>query len=104
MATRNRELLRDVNPHVHLYRDLKTGIAWVEDGYTGMGHSCHPNIAATGNVAGMKNLGYWDKTDQTVRSHGWIYNVSHVTVTDELDELARRHCRCGGNHNREGRD
>lgn len=91
-------LLDVIRPHVKLYRDPKTGIAWVEDGTTGSGHSCHPNISSSGSVRGMKDRGYWGKHDRTVRSHGWIYNIDHVSVSGELDEIARLHCRCGGAH------
>jgi hypothetical protein len=83
---------------IRLRRDRRTGIAWVENGRTGAGHSCHPNISDTGNVAGMKRLGYWGRRDRAVRCHGFYYNVSQLVVTDKYDELARKHCRCGGNH------
>ena len=91
-------LVRQVDPHVALYRDTVTGIAWVENGHTGLGHSCHPNISDTGSVAGMKKLGHWGKYDHTMKSHGWIYNVSHLVVSDEYDELARQNCHCRGAH------
>lgn len=91
-------LLKVIRPHVQLYRDPKTGIAWVEDGTTGNGHSCHPNISSTGSVRGMKSLGYWNKQDRTVRSHGWVYNIDHVAVSGELDKIACQHCQCGGRH------
>jgi hypothetical protein len=90
--------LQEVRPYVTLYRDPNTGIAWVEDGEAGCGHSCHPNIDRTGSVRGMKQLGYWAKDARTVRSHGFIYNIDHVVVTGDLDELARQHCQCGGQH------
>lgn len=93
-----KRLISDLGNHKKLYRDDRAGIAWVEDGSTGMGHSAHPNIDATGSVRGMKNLGYWGKDDRTVRSHGWIYNIDHCVVTDELDEIARKNCQCGGKH------
>ena len=93
-----KELIREVRPHVRLYRDPKTGIAWVEDGTSGMGHTAHPNISATGSVRGMKNLGHWPKSARTVRSHGWIYNIDSCVVTNELDRIARDACRCGGDH------
>ena len=81
-----------------LYRDSKTGIAWVDNGSTGQGHSAHPNISATGSIRGMKALGYWGKSDRCVRSHGFIYNIDKLVVSDDLDELARRNCKCGGVH------
>lgn len=79
-----------------LFRDSKTGIAWIEDGSTGNGHSAHPNIDATGSVAGMKSRGFWGKDDVTVKSHGFIYNVSHVVVDGELDRIAKEYCQCSG--------
>jgi hypothetical protein len=86
--------IRTLKPHVELHRDHKTGIAWVEDGSTGMGHSCHPNIDTTGSVAGMKKLGYWRDEARTVRSHGFIYNIDNYVATDELDLVAANECRC----------
>jgi len=67
--------LRDIRPHVALFRDPKTGIAWVEDGSTGLGHTAHANIASSGSVAQMKRRGAWGKKDRAVRSHGFIYNI-----------------------------
>jgi hypothetical protein len=91
-------LIKEIEPHIELYRDPGTGIAWVENGKTGGGHSAHPNIDVTGSVSGMKKLGYWAEDAKTVRSHGAIYNISRCSVTDPLDEIARQHCQCGGQH------
>lgn len=91
-------LLEVIRPHVKLYRNPRTGIAWVEDGTSGTGHSCHSNIDSSGSVSGMKSRGYWGKNDRTVRSNGWIYNIDRLSVSGELDEIARQHCRCGGVH------
>ena len=88
----------EVGPHAELHVDPKTGIAWVEDGATGSGHSAHPNIDASGSVEGMRNLGYWAKDARTVECHGFIYNIDLCVVTDEYDEIACEHCKCGGNH------
>lgn len=79
-----------------LFRDTKTGIAWIEDGSTGNGHSAHPNIDATGSVKGMKQRGWWDRDAITVRSHGFIYNVSAVSCGDDLDGIAKEYCQCQG--------
>lgn len=92
-----KQKLQKVGEHAILYRDTITGIAWVEDGSTGCGHSCHPNIDVTGNVRGMRRLG-WGKDERVVRSHGFKYNVDLVVVSDEYDEIARQNCLCGGKH------
>lgn len=102
MAT-NKVLLREIAPHVKLYRDAKTGIAWIEDGTCGLGYSCHSNIDSSGSVRGMKDRGYWEQKDRTIRSHGWIYNIDSLIVTSEYDEIARQHCQCGADHNRNHR-
>jgi hypothetical protein len=94
----NKRHIKTIAPYIELYRDEKTGIAWVENGSTGNGHTCHPNIDASGSVRGMKKLGYWKQDDETVRSHGFIYNTSKLVVDDEYDEIARQYCRCGGKH------
>lgn len=57
------------------YELTNNGIAWIEDGSTGLGISVHPNLDKSGSVTGMKKLGYWDKSDRIVLSHGWKYNI-----------------------------
>lgn len=94
----SKELIKQVGEYQVLYRDTKTGIAFVENGSTGLVHSCHANIDATGSVRGMKKQGYWRSNARTIRCRGAIYNVDTLVVDDELDELARQHCRCGGKH------
>lgn len=89
-----KRLLQEIRPYVNLFINDNTGIAWVEDGSTGNSHSAHPNIDATGSVRGMKKLGYWGKNDITLRCNGAIYNTSKLVVTDELDMIAARHCKC----------
>lgn len=91
-------LIKKIDDITTLYRDNKTGIAWVENGHTGSCHSAHPNIDGTGSVIGMKNLGYWRYNALIKRSHGTIYNISVCSVHDSLDEIARQHCQCGGCH------
>lgn len=88
-----KQLIHAVRPHVKLYRDPETGIAWVEDGETGCGHSAHPNIDRTGNARKV-----YGRNARLVECRRWVYNTDVVVVTDELDELARQHCRCGGRH------
>jgi hypothetical protein len=90
----NKRLPDAEHPYARIYRETTNGIAWVEDGSTGIGHSCHPNIDASGSVSGMKNLGYWDKNDVVLKSHGFKYNVSRFTVGDQLDEIAATYCEC----------
>jgi len=48
-----KKLIREINEYTDLYRDDVTGIAWIEDGSTGMGISIHSNISDTGSVRGM---------------------------------------------------
>ena len=93
-----KQFVQQLTEYAVLYRDTKTGIAWVEDGASGNWHSAHPNIDVSGSVAGMKNLGYWTKDARCVKSHGFIYNIDLCVVTTAFDEVARTHCQCGGNH------
>jgi hypothetical protein len=89
-------LIKEIRPHVRLYHDLKTGIAWVEDGTSGTGHSAHPNIHGSGSAAGMKKKGFWLKSDRVVRSHGMLYNIDQCSVRSPLDKIAAEYCHCGG--------
>lgn len=91
-----KEFIREIHPYAKLYRDSVNGIAWIEDGSTGLGHSCHPNIDITGSVTGMKNLGYWGKSDKVARSHGFQYNISRFVIDrkNKLDLIVADECRC----------
>lgn len=93
-----KQFIRRIKEHVNLYRDDKSGIAWIEDGRTGLKISVHANIHSSGSVTGMKNLGYWGKRDRSVRSHGWIYNIdSFVCDKDnKLEMIVANECRCQG--------
>lgn len=88
--------IKNIGSCAELHRDPKSGIAWVKDYSTGMGHSCHANIDATGSARGMKKLGYWGKNDRTVKSHGFIYNIDTFVVDkkDPYDMLAAKYCQC----------
>lgn len=96
--------VRNVGTCAELHRDPKTGIAWVKDGSTGLGHSCHANIDGTGSVRGMKALGYWGNEDRTIRSHGFIYNIDTFVVDEEdpYDALTAKECQCASCIERRG--
>lgn len=100
-----KQFIREVKPYAKLYKDTNTGIAWIEDGSTGCGHSCHANIDSSGSVSGMKKLGYWDKEDRTVRSHGFIYNIDTFVIDkeNELDLIVAEECTCQGCSDRRAR-
>lgn len=87
-----------VGQYKNLYRDAKTGIAWIEDGSTGSCHTAHPSIHYTGSIRGMKDRRYWDKKARCVRCRGCIYNIDICIMEDEFDMIARDNCRCGGYH------
>lgn len=54
MVSSMKKFIRSIEEHVNLYRDDKNGIAWIEDGRTGLGISIHANIDISGSVRGMK--------------------------------------------------
>lgn len=91
-----KQFIRQIEEHVILYRDDKTGIAWIEDRRTGLGISVHSNVDFSGSVSGMKTLGYWRKNDRTVRSHGWIYNIDSFVCNkdNKLEMIVADECRC----------
>ncbi len=97
------EHIAHVGDYKDVYRNTITGIAFVQDGSTGMRHSCHANIDASGSIRGMKKLGYWGKDDRTVKCNGTIYNVSSYVVSDELDKIAAQYCECIGCLKRKGK-
>ena len=86
--------IQTIMPLVELYRYDSTGIALVEDGTTGNGHTCHPSIDSTGSVRGIKQSRAWRKNDRVVRCGGCIYNIDKFSVSDELDQIAANSCRC----------
>lgn len=46
----------------------------------------------------MKNFGYWEKKDRTVRSHGWINNIDSFACDKDngLEKITAEECRCRG--------
>ena len=99
-----KQKIKEIEKNVVLYRDDKNGIAWIEDGRTGLGISVHPNISATGSVRGMRKTGLWGKTDRVVRSHGWIYNIDRLAYDpkDPLERIVMCECQCQGCIERRG--
>ncbi len=93
-----KQFIREIEENVNLYRDDKSGIAWIEDGRTGLEINVHANIHSSGSVTGMKNLGYWGKKDRTARSHGFIYNIDSFVCDkeNELKMIVADECRCQG--------
>lgn len=91
-----KKLVRQVGEYQKLYRDDKSGIAWIEDGSTGLGISVHPNIDSSGSVRGMKKLGFWGKDDRTVRSHGFTYNIDILSynANDKYEMIVYNECHC----------
>lgn len=91
-----KEFVRKVGEYQTLFRDSKSGLAWINDESTGLGHSCHPNISASGSVSGMKKLGYWSKKDRIVRSHGFAYNIDRFVIDqkDKFDQIVSEECMC----------
>lgn len=68
-----KQFIKKIGDHVILYRDDKIGIAWIEDGRTGLGISVHANIGSSRSVSGMKSLGYWRKRiEQSEVTAGFI--------------------------------
>jgi len=94
--SKTKQLIEVIEPHVNLYRDSNTGIAWVEDGRTGCGHSCHPNIDASGSVRGMIARRYWHEDDLVILTNGFKYNVSKFMASTDYDLVAAKHCQCRG--------
>ena len=82
-----KQFIKEIEPYKKLYRDDKNGIAWIEDGSTGLGISVHPNI---------DKLGYWDKSDRIVQSHGWKYNIDRFVCDkeNELEMIVSNECMC----------
>ena len=44
----------------------------------------------------MKNLGYWDKSDRIVQSHGWKYNIDRFVCDkeNEFEMIVADECMC----------
>ena len=91
-----KRLVKEIKPLIKLYRDDKTGIAWIEDNTKGQIRSYHYNITSSGSVRGMKKLGYWNKKDKTVRCNGFIYNISSFAIdkNNPLDRIVANECDC----------
>ena len=85
-------------PRIVLMWDDETGIARIENYLTGVGHAAHPNIKRPRSAEDMKRRGAWGKDDRVVQSHSFLYNIDRLSIHEPLDDVARQHCQCGGNH------
>ena len=101
-----KEFIREIKPHISLYRDSNTGIAWIADGTTGLGVSVHANISSSGSVAGMRDRGYWGREDRVERSHGFAYNIDSFVCdpNNELELIVASECMCAGCQERRTKD
>lgn len=66
----------------------ENGIVTIHNRSSGTGHSCHPNIDRSGSVLGMIEKGYWDKDCRVAAAGGFIYNISSIVISHDLDLLA----------------
>ena len=79
-----KKLIKEIRPYVKLYRDTNNGIAWIEDGSTGLGISVHPNLDKSGSVTGMKKLEY----DYTEDENGNVIDTGNNDfLREQLKEL-----------------
>jgi len=85
-------------PRIALIWDDETGIARIENYRTGRGHAAHPNIKRPRLADEMKRRGAWGQADRVVQSHSFLYNIDQLAIDEPLDDVARQHCQCGGNH------
>lgn len=84
-----KQFIREIKSHVNLYRDTLNGIAWIEDGSTGLGISVHPNIDKSGSVTGMKNLGYWGRLVTCKIINKYIRNNTTYYSLQEINGIYR---------------
>jgi PncC family amidohydrolase len=89
---------KELAPRMVLRWDDETGIAWIENYMTGIGHAAHPNIKRPRSADKMKRRGAWGKEDRVVQSQGFLDNIDRLVIDEPLDDVARQHCQCGGNH------
>jgi hypothetical protein len=93
-------LVQEVTTSLKLYRDERTGVAWVEDLEGNLVLTPHPFIGKGDSIRTMKLRGIWKRDCRTAASHGLIHNISwcRTDLDNPLDVLAMRACRCGGVH------
>lgn len=90
-----KKYLRDIAPHQHLYRDDKTGIAWIHDGRSGVVYSIHPYIDKSGSVKGMKHQKFWNQNDRCIKTNGSIFNIDMICVSDDIRyTVLKNECLC----------
>lgn len=102
-----KQLIREIEPNLKLYRDDETGIAWIKDGYSGIEISIHPNVHSYDTVEGMKELGYWGINDRIVKGHDCLYNIDKVSppsfnrsslyeFEQIITKVLTKECKCKG--------
>ncbi len=90
--------VKDLAPGVRLSWDDQTGLVWIDDYARGREHAAHPKIKRPRSADDMKRRGHWGPDDRCVPSQSFIYNIDRLSIHEPLDDVARQHCRCAGNH------
>lgn len=103
MPRSNKIFVKEIRPHVRMYKDASNGLVWIEDGTTGLGYSCHSNIDITGSIKGMKYHKFWGQKDRCIRSHGFIFNVDSLYGTGSFYDICKKECMCVGCTDRRSR-
>jgi hypothetical protein len=96
-----KEIVKKINEDAVLYRDNKTGIAWIDSSFCGL-ISVHSNIQSSGSIRGMKDRGYWGRKDRCLRTNGFIYNIDRFvfysdipgTPVYEYEHIVAENCNC----------
>lgn len=53
-------------------------------------------VLNNGIISNTSDIGYWDKSDRIVQSHGWKYNIDRFVCDkeNELEMIVSNECMC----------
>lgn len=79
-----------------IYRNIKTGIAFVDDTEHGVIWSCHPMLSSDASIQMTRVNGIWKKEASIARNNGFIFNVDELDIVNPYNRLMLNYCECRG--------
>jgi hypothetical protein len=89
-----KKYVRKIEPHIDLYKDTRTGLAWAKNSKTGRVISVHPFISARESSKGMLSAGFWSRKDKLITTYGRTFNVSVFNCKDRVEAIIADTCEC----------
>lgn len=91
-----KKFIKQLDGHINIFCDEKSGLATLEDEITGIGVSAHSCVSLS-DKAGRRNVNrYWKKFDRIIEFDGYLYNIDKFILNpkNDMQVIAANLCMC----------